>query len=294
MGSYAILSVFQRPHLHTAIPALLRGARHRLDDLNGGDRVAREGGAFGDATDDTELIADMELGKFFRERLPQLLPDVGRLTIEGLGDIEIGDGPHWATVDPLDGSLNYMHRCESLGLPYSSCITVFGAKTNARFRDVIAAGVVDLRSGDLWYAEANADGHYQTVLNRRPALARSPQTLDLGKMIVIGEMYYPENRERLARAFAGKKGWLRNPGSAAYEMALVSSGQAAAYICDRQKNHELGAAYALVTGGGGVAVDFEGNTLDFRTYDFSRQTPVILACHRRLVIEILALLERAG
>ncbi|HRH31779.1 MAG TPA: inositol monophosphatase family protein, partial [bacterium] len=103
----------------------------------------------------------------------------------------------------------------------------------------------------------------------------------------------PENREKVFRAFSDVKGWLRSPGSAAYEMASVASGQAAAFICDRQKQHELGAGYALVKGAGGVAVDWDGQDLGSRVYDFKTQTPVILAANRQIADQLLELLNRS-
>jgi fructose-1,6-bisphosphatase/inositol monophosphatase family enzyme len=105
-------------------------------------------------------------------------------------------------------------------------------------------------------------------------------------------MYYPDNRQRLARAFAGEKGWLRSCGSAAYEMALVASGTAVAFVCGSQKQHELGAGYALVKGAGGVAVDWDGRDLGVRTYDFKTQTPVVLACNMAIADQILERLHR--
>ena len=275
------------PSLTRVIGRTLRESFDCLESLQDGASVIQEGGAFGELGNDTEIKADACLGEMITALLQEEAV-FGRITVEGFEDV-YGEGDLWACVDPLDGSLNYATKGDTLGLPYSTCITFLSKKENARFSDVITAGVIDLRNENRWIVES-VYGTYRTHLAGKvwSRTKTHPATkLDLGKMIVIGEMYYPENREKLFYAFRNDKGWLRSPGSAAYEMALVSSGQIAAYICDRQKQHELGAAYALVKGAGGVAVDFEGKDLGERVYDFKTQTPVILAANMDIAGQIL-------
>lgn len=293
------------------VAAVTGGAFRRLQKIQDGGKVIREGAAFGDLKNDTEIKADRELGEWFREVLSRGKFMADRISVEGLDDHWPNHEPFWNKglwycVDPLDGSLNYKLGQSLFGLPhalpYAACVTVLGKSEEASFSDVIAAAVVDLRSGDLWSATVGAAG-VGTALNGRPLYAydtyhqgqeRRKLRLDLGSQIVIGEMYYPGNREKLARAFAGEKGYLRSFGSAAYEMALVASGTAAAFVCDRQKQHELGAGYALVKEAGGVAVDFDGHDLGPRTYDFKTQTPVILAANQIIADQILERLHRVG
>src|SRR5690606_35915085 len=133
-------------------------------------------------------------------------------------------------------SLNYKTRGGSMGLPYSAVVTVAEKgiiwppleRDRLYFHSIVSAGIVDLRNGDAWIHSKSCQGvdgdpvysYAQTLLNGAPVQTMQETTLDLGRMIVIGEMYYPENRERLVRAFSDAKGWLRNPGSAGYEMAL--------------------------------------------------------------------------
>lgn len=256
--------------------------------------IEKTGATFGDSENDTEIKADRVLGKLLRDHLVGEA-SVGRISVEGLEDVRTGQGSDWWCIDPLDGSLNYLRSGATRGLPHSTCITVLNQIDDATFSDVRTAGVIDLRNADTWMVEGGDMFGLPavTLVNCRLARTCLETKLDLGSQVVIGEMYYPENRELLARAFAGKKGWLRNPGSAAYEMALVASGEAIAYVCDRQKQHELGAAYALVKGAGGVAVDFEGKDLGSRVYDFKTQTPVVLAANQAIAEQILTLLRKA-
>lgn len=278
---------------------LLKRGKQFLSGLKDGGEHITAGSAFGDFHNDIELAADKHLGQFLADEARKLIPNIGKITVEGLGEVFNDDtGEHWMVIDPIDGSLNYLHAGGMIGLPFSSCVTLLKLGTPTHLQEVIGAGVIDLRpySTNLWVSEKTSTGEYRTLVRQTNLALTRAKTLgadhlDLGRMNVIGEFYYPDNRERLTTAFAGQKGWLRNPGSAAYEMALVASGHAAAFICQTQKQHELGAGYALVLGAGGAAIDWEGNLLGARTFDFISQTPVILAANTQMAQEILELLH---
>lgn len=272
-----------------------------LDDQGG--EIEREGGAFGDTQNDPELKADKVLGQRFAQEVLQRIEEVGLITVEGSEEVGITGSKRnsWVTIDPIDGSLNYFHRGAMTGFPHVAVITVLDVPDGrpCKFSDIIAAGMIDLRRNvaDAWLVGKCPDtGCYQSFVRGADGALRDARTLqvqelDLGRMNLIGEMYYTDNRERMARTFAGQKGWLRSPGSAAYEMASVASGQAVAQICGTQKQHELGAGYALVLGAGGVGVDWDGNDLGERVYDFTTQTPCILAANQRIADQILGLLN---
>ncbi|MFA6296346.1 MAG: inositol monophosphatase family protein [Patescibacteria group bacterium] len=258
-----------------------------IKGLEGGNEVVKLGEGFGSLGDDTEIKADRLIG----DAIMKLLltdNDVQRITIEGMPDYSHAEQrKYWVCVDPLDGSLNYGSKMMTIGLPYTTCVTVLSKCSNATFADIIACGVIDHRSDDLWCAYFDDDGVLKAKIGCFTAFTDKRPNLDLGSMIVFGEMYYPENRNLLLKMFSGCKGWLRNPGSAAYEMAMVSSGSAVAFICDRQKQHELGAGYLLVKAAGGVAVDFSGKDLGQYEYVFNAQTPVILAANQNIANELL-------
>lgn len=252
-------------------------------------QIMTKGYGFGELHHDTEIrmdeiLAETILRCFESDERFRMLTIEGRSTIvreNAIGDL-------WATIDPLDGSLNFHKRHGSIGLPMSACVTIFDKYENAYFKDIIGAMVVDLRSGDLWTATLEASERFVTRLNGKQCFTdQQTQNVDLTQMIGIAEFYYPQNRERVVKAFADEKGWLRNPGSAAYEMALVSSGSVAFYLCETQKQHELGAAYALVKGAGGIVSDLDGNSLDHVPYTFNTQTPVLLAANEHLQQDLL-------
>ncbi|MFA6429845.1 MAG: hypothetical protein WCV84_05105, partial [Patescibacteria group bacterium] len=175
---------------------------------------------------------------------------------------------------------------------------------------LVAAGVMDLRNGEMWCVERNrllfagptlfstTQSHtFGFTTTTHPAETMPVDRLSLGEMVMIVEMYYPSMRERVAKAFP-EKGWIRNLSGAAVEMACVSTGQAVAFLCDRQKQDVGGAGYLLVLGAGGHACDFEGNPLDdvpylFRNPDGSlAQTPMILGANKRICHEIVERFKR--
>lgn len=286
-------------HLSRVVSKLLpvlAGAAHLIKNLENGNRIVHEGVAFGDLNDDTEIAADQILGTYFQEYFREWN---AKITIEGKPDQDkkaMGSvGPHrWICVDPLDGSLNFLKRGQTIGLPYTSCVTVLERHEHGpfQFKDIQMAGTIDLRSGDVWLAERTA-GQIITTLNLDPVFTSKEVKLDLKKSIVIGEMYYSENRNLLARAFNGQDGWLRNPGSAAYEMSLVSSGQVLAYICSTQKQHELGACWLETLGGGGVGVTLDGSPLSEVPFQFNVKTEAILAANQTIADQIVDLLNKA-
>jgi len=273
---------------------LLVHAKAHLRTIEDGTAVVKQGANFGDLQNDTELRADRKLGEHLRTSC-QRMPGVARISIEGLDDWTNGSDGLWVCIDPIDGSLNYKSRGRSLGGPFTTVVTVVAKSKDATFDDIIAAGVIDLRpeSQDLWLASKDERGRPQTLFKSQPATTLSVDALDPGSQIVMVETYYPENREKINQLFAGQKGNFSRFGSAAYEMACVANGVASAFLCDRQKQHELGAAYLLTIGAGGMALDWDGNLLNELPYEFNRQTSVILAANLLVAKDILLRMERA-
>jgi fructose-1,6-bisphosphatase/inositol monophosphatase family enzyme len=281
------------PRLYPSFTGVIHGVllsmRQSLHKLKDGHRVERVG-ISGAITGDEELAADRALGEIALAHLGSL-DWVHSVEIEGMGSSEIHpDGDYDVKVDPLDSSLSYKlkGRMNSL-LPYGGVITVLKRSEQPKFSDICAAGVMSFSSGepDLWISMEGQP----TMFNGQPACPYQGE-LCLTNGVVIAEMYYPPNRERITRAFRNQPGYLRNPGCSGMEMACVSSGQAMAYICMSQKAHELGAAYLIVKNAGGIVTDWSGKSLNNIRYDFNRQYPVIMAANGAVSEWILDLLRQ--
>lgn len=285
----------------STLSTLQQALRDAYEDVGTFDlsaaRVVGEGTGYGEAEGDIEIAADRLLGNAVAATL---ITSGGEKTIdiEGRETIFVTSGVYneerkkilhsttkesaYLAIDPLDGSLNFKRRSGSTGLPYATVIAKY-PRLESSFSDCSEAGVIDLRNGDMWHAD---EGTCQ--LNSRPCKTSGMQRVAKSAgTTIIADFYYPETRDVIAKGFSDFRGYIRSPGAAGYELALVASGSVDAFISTHQKCDVLGAAYLLITRAGGVIVDFEGNDLGPRRYDFNTQIPVVAAATTELAMEIL-------
>ncbi len=240
----------------------------------------------------SDANARREIGMFFEDRLRKI-HKLGRLTIEEGPDQGRGDGV-WICIQPLDGRRNFLDRHHLIGLPFTSVFTVLDRTDRATFKDVLSAGVIDLRTGNTWTAWRDEKGAYRTVINHETAPTPAQERkIDLGTKDFFPDLFFPPTRELAAEMFRGEEGWLRSPGCASYEMACVASGIAAATLCLSQRQRELGAGYAIVKGAGGTVCDFDGRPLDDVPFDFHSKTPAICAGNTALADDLVARAKKA-
>ena len=261
--------------------ALLK-AYEFLPTLEGGEDVVKEGKEFGDPENDIVIRADVEIDRIVLEFLRTTGIDLKVVTEEG--EETIGENPEYLIIaDLLDGSLNWQRRGR---LPYTATMAILDS-LEPTFNDVQVAGTIDLRDGTLWIAEKDKG----CFVNGERCYTSKAEKINKGN-IIIAEFYYPDNREIVTKALKDFRGYLRNPGSAAYEMTLVADGAVDAYICNQQKNHELDPAYLLIKEAGGTVIDWNGKDLGNREYKFNAQTPVIAAATPELAQEILGKIQK--
>lgn len=255
------------------------------------------GDGFGSLSNDTDIKMDMVLGQCAIKELEKLNL-FKRITVEGFKDIIISGSSSnlWICIDPLDGSLNYKSSIGNIGLPYAAAVTVLDRVEKAKFNNIVAAGILDFVGDNFVIAHREGD-KIITKLNGKvfklSKESRSTSEIDIANNIIIGENYYYNNRNILSKVFNGKNGWLRNPGSAAYEMMLTAIGISKAFICNTQKQHELGAGYLLIKGTGGAAIDFNMKDLSEREYDFNSKISCIFAVNEDLADRIWAAIWNA-
>ena len=244
--------------------------------------VGGDGIGFGEAIGDIEIVADERLADLVSATL--IACGFQHIDVEGRSTQHLPSGNGLsAFVDPLDGSLNFKRCNGSVGLPYATVIATAPSLTPC-FAEFFEAGVIDLRSGDTWYTD---DGRV-CWLNAKPCITSGARRIDKAAgTIIVADCYYPATRAVIAAGFNDFRGYIRTPGAAGYELALVASGSVDAFISTDQKCDVLGAAYRLITAAGGVVVDFDGNDLASRTYGFRDQIPIVAAATRELATEIL-------
>lgn len=233
------------------------------------------------------------------------------------GKLDFGDKRPVLFVDPCDASLDALYSGAANGMPYAIVLTVAPRRFGSRFQDIQAAVVLDLRRDSWDFASAfrREDGLVEgsvgsLLADDRILPIRSRKVflkVDAGKHVVVGEMYYPKGREDVSRFTSGQKGYFRNPGCAALEMASVAMGLAEVYFCGSQKHHELGAAWLFqeamrtpedVANGRYLVTDFSGGSMASAEFIFqyeksSGDAPIVAAQSEVVMASNCSLLEDA-
>jgi len=189
--------------------------------------------------------ADLKAEKMLRQELEKARPGYGFLMEESAP--VAGDGKHRWIVDPLDGTLNFLH-----GIPHF-CISV------ALERDgEIIAGVVyePLRDEEYWAEK----GGGAFVSDRR--LRVSGRRL-LSEAVVATGIPFGAKKDnpiypKMLNAVAAETAGIRRFGSAALDLAYVAAGKFDAFWEFALNPWDIAAGILLVREAGGYVTDFEG------------------------------------
>ena len=208
---------------------------------------------------------------------------------EEAGKVSIGNNPKFTVVvDPVDGTMNY-YRGRGIVLPYSTIVTIFeGNSENLRFKDALAAGIIDHPSKNIWYAARN-EGCF---LNGKKIHASKQKTLEKTSSIIIDMGPAPKTEELERYSKIRNSSWVRNVSCAGTHFAWVSSGICDAFICGIQKSDEIGAGYLLLKESGGSLMDFEGNPIEEQNFEFGQKYQMIASGTQELGKELISLLKQ--
>lgn len=203
------------------------------------------------------------------------------LTGEEAGQINFSENPQYRIFfDELDGTFNWQR-----GGLFSSAIVVsaFDYKERARFKDAVFAGVLDITTGNLWYAERGEgcffNGNRVTSSGRAELGKKNYSIIDLG----------PCPSKKLQERFSGfcASIWPHNISCAGIHLAGVASGHIDVAVLPLQKAHELGAGYLLIREAGRYLVDFQGKSLTNREFNFNEVYEIVAADTRELGKKVL-------
>jgi myo-inositol-1(or 4)-monophosphatase len=191
---------------------------------------------------DVVTANDTAVETLLRTRLAQLRPGEPVVGEEAGGTG--GDAVTWV-VDPIDGTVNYLH-----GLPW------YGVSVAAAVRGVVVAGAVaEPASGRLWSAAADAGA----TCDGRPL--RVSGLTDLARAVVgTGFAYSATRRAAQARMVAGMLpsiGDVRRAGSAALDLCAVAAGWLDGYV-EHGTNWWDWAAASLIAAEAGAVVRVPG------------------------------------
>ena len=189
--------------------------------------------------------ADLQAERTLRAELHKARPEFGLLMEEGTN--EAGDGRHRWIVDPLDGTLNFLH-----GLPH------FAISIGLERDGEIVAGVIyDPIKDELFWGERGAGAY----LNDRRL--RVSGRRDLREAVIatgIPNLGRPDHPTYLAMfgAVMAQTAGIRRFGAAALDLAYVAAGRYDGYFEIGLSPWDIAAGILLVREAGGYVSEIAG------------------------------------
>jgi myo-inositol-1(or 4)-monophosphatase len=250
------------------VSAALKVARKLLRDFNEVEflQVSKKGPR------DFVSVADITADRRLREELGNARPAFGFMTEEGEDVAGSESGSRWI-VDPLDGTLNYLH-----GQPH------FAISIAAEVRGRLEAGIIfDPIRDELFWGERGRGAYLNDRRLRVSARRRMADALlGTGGPLHVGDNHeqYVRILERLSRATAS----YRRSGSAALDLAYVAAGRFDGYWAAGLSAWDIAAGLLLIQEAGGFVTDESGRSITL-------SSPTLLAANDQLHGEFLTLLR---
>jgi myo-inositol-1(or 4)-monophosphatase len=217
---------------------------------------------------------DRRAEEILREELEHARPGYGFLGEEG-GARAGSDTSHRWIVDPLDGTLNFLH-----GIPH------FAISIGLEREGTLVAGVVYNPISDELFTAERGKGAFVNDQRLRVAARRR-----LADAVVACALPHPSRGDvELARAEHGavqeRIAGLRRFGAAALDLAWVAAGRFDAYWERNLSPWDMAAGIVLVREAGGFISDLEGR-------DDMIKTGGIVAANEDIQRELLRVLKQA-
>ena len=267
--------------LKDVIIEALRSARVRFLELRGSEEARKELGigAGGDVT----RVIDLEVERAIVESLLKSLRDFV-LVSEESGFKTYGGGGFVVVVDPLDGSTNVLRG-------YPACGSAIAIAEGTTLSDVVAAGVVNLVTGDLYYAEKGFGAYLNGERIRPRGTSKVEDAFMAFELNIRGQIsgYVLRVAELIERARH-----VRLIGSDALEICFVASGTSDAFVDLRGflRAPDFASSAFILKESGGIVTDAEGRELSCKLEPKARST-IIAACTPELHEDIMKRLKGA-
>ncbi len=224
---------------------------------------------------DFVTAADRRAEEILREELERARPGYSFLGEEG-GRREGTDRTHCWIVDPLDGTLNFLH-----GIPH------FAISVALERDGAIVAGLVYNPANDELFTAERGKGAFLNDRRLRVAARRR-----LADSVVACALPHPARGDvALARdehiAVQERVAGLRRFGAAALDLAWVAAGRFDGYWERSLSPWDMAAGIALVREAGGFVTDIDGR-------DIALTSPGIIAANESIHRELLRTLHDAS
>lgn len=198
---------------------------------------------------------DKEIEQFFINKIRKTFPNHRILGEEGFGDeVNNLDGVVWI-IDPIDGTMNFIHQQRnfaiSLGV-YENGIGKIGI-------------IYDVAHGELYHAITGKGAFMNDT-----ELPRLNKVTVKESIIALNATWVMENHRidhNLLIPLVKEARGTRSYGTAALEMVFVATGRVDAYISMRLSPWDVAAGSVIIEELGGVVTNLRGNKLDFLSKD---------------------------
>ncbi|NWQ41424.1 inositol monophosphatase family protein [Bacillus sp. EB106-08-02-XG196] len=198
---------------------------------------------------------DKEIEQFFINKIRKTFENHRILGEEGFGDeVNNLDGVVWI-IDPIDGTMNFIHQQRnfaiSLGV-YENGIGKIGL-------------IYDVAHGELYHA-INGKGAF---MNDSP-LPKLNKVAVKESIIALNATWVMENHRidhNLLIPLVREARGTRSYGTAALEMVFVATGRVDAYISMRLSPWDVAAGAVIIEELGGIVTNLRGKKLDFLSKD---------------------------
>lgn len=201
---------------------------------------------------DFVTIADLNSEKILMQELSKSFPDYGFLSEEA-GEVKGADDTHRWIIDPLDGTVNFMH-----GIPHF-CISIALEVTTKTGPEIQCGLIYQPITQECFWAEKKKGAFH----NDRRMRVSSRKHLDeaLLAMGTIGIRDNDQGYRQLTEAIAMQVGGLRSMGSAALDLAFIAAGKLDGFWSKRLNKWDMAAGILMVQEAGGLSRDmfYKGN-----------------------------------
>src|SRR5690625_401446 len=200
-----------------------------------------------------ELITevDKELEFFFANKINKYYPNHLLLGEEGYGHKKIDQRQTIWILDPIDGTMNFIHQKQNFA---------------------ISIGIYDQGIGEIGFIYDVMNNNLYSAMRGGGAFKNDQklEPLDTNKqlnqsIICLNHYWLTENKHydhRIGQQLVRDARGIRTYGSAALEFAYVAEGALDAYISMRLEPWDVAAGKIIVREVGGITTDIHGNDLE--------------------------------
>lgn len=224
---------------------------------------------------DLVTTMDKETEAYFVEKINQNYPEHHIIGEEGYGDVLTSlEGTVWI-IDPIDGTMNFVHQKRN-----------FAISVGIYHDGIGEIGLIYDVMDDILYHAKRTEGAYKN----EKKLAPLKQNVKFEEAIIgLNHFWLCENRlvdEKVMQQFVRKIRGSRTYGSAALEFAYVAEGIVNGYLTMSLAPWDIAAGIVIVNEVGGVTTDIDGARLNML------EKNSVLTCNPDLQQEIIQFLEK--